>query len=68
MVILEGDALSLSRGPGLNGRLLHWYGDTFRPVWANDMPGSGFVTFALSGGSVLQFEEGDLGVFHRLPE
>jgi CubicO group peptidase (beta-lactamase class C family) len=67
-VSVEDGALILRRGPGLQARLLHWYGDTFRPEWADRAPGSGLLTFSLSGQHVLEYGEGDLGRFIRTAE
>lgn len=67
-ITVAGDTLRLSRGPGLEGELTHWYGDSFRPEWADTMPASGYVRFQLSGEEVLGFSEGALGLFRRLDE
>jgi CubicO group peptidase (beta-lactamase class C family) len=67
-VAVEDGGLILSRGPGLEGRLVHWFGDTYRADWGADMPGSGFVEFAVSGGRAMGYTEGDLGMFSRANE
>jgi len=57
--------LTIARGPGFEGRLDHWYGDTFRADWGQVTVDRTMVTFTVSSGDPVACELQDLGVFSR---